>query len=297
MICTPPTEPASDDVPTVVVEVVRLTHCFRFAAKPVLHDVGFVAGSGESIAVIGRNGAGKSTLLDLLVGKQRPRGGSITVFGLPPVLASPKLGHKLVYYSGDQEIYRFITPRQLGRFLGKFYSHWESWSYERMLGDLAVPVDSKLGQLSSGERAKTLLAAAIAARPSLMIMDEPFEGIDSRSRTLLYRLFKEQAKRGATLLFSAHRHEDVEQTATRVLALHDGMIAVDSSLADLSTRYRLRRGNDGGTLVYKITSMEPEMTEELLLSSLEECPVEEAALSVQQLIAAIGGGRRKESDE
>jgi len=280
----------------IIVEVVHLTHRFRSTAKPVLGDVGFAAGSGESIAVIGRNGAGKSTLLDLLVGKQRPRGGTVRVFGQSPVFASRELSEKLVYYSGDQEVYRFITPRQLGRFLGEFYARWEHGSYETILADLAVPVNSRLGQLSSGERAKTLMAAAIAAQPQLMIMDEPFEGIDTRSRTILYRLFKAQMERGTTLLFSAHRHEDVEQTATRVLALYDGAIALDSPLGDLPTRYRVRRRNDGGTQVFETAPMHPEMAGRLRFTSAEESPAEETALSVQHLITAVGG-KRKKSDE
>jgi ABC-2 type transport system ATP-binding protein len=278
----------------IIVEVTHLTHRFRFAANPVLTEVGFVAKTGESIAIVGRNGAGKTTLLDLLVGKQRARSGTITVFGCSPFLISEELNQKLAYYSGDQDLYRFLTPRQLGRFLREFYSHWEHESYEAMLGDLAVPVDSRLGQLSTGERAKTLQAAAIAARPGLLVLDEPFEGIDSRSRTILYRLLREQTERGATLFFSAHRQEDVERTATRVIALHDGAVALDSPLGGLATRYRLRRGNDGGTQVFEVASMQPET---LRFASTEECPVEEDALSVQHLIAAIGGGKRKKSDE
>jgi ABC-2 type transport system ATP-binding protein len=192
--------------------------------------------AGSVFALVGHNGAGKTTLIKLLMNILVPTAGTSMVLDLPSTSLTGAAFERIGYVSENQDLPTWMTVRQFLDYLAPFYPHWH-------LGDLVtkldLPLDRKLKNLSRGMLMKAALASVLAFSPALIVMDEPFSGLDPLVRDeLIEALIAHIKATGATVLISSHDLAEIEAFATHIGFLHQGTFLFNEELSTLSARFR-----------------------------------------------------------
>jgi ABC-2 type transport system ATP-binding protein len=226
---------------TPAVEVRQLAK--RFGGTEALAPLDLIVPRGAIFALVGHNSAGKTTLIKLLLNIIQPTSGSATILGESAAALTGALFTRIGYISENQEMPEWMTVQGFMDYLRPFYPTWDDTN---LLADLDLPSDRKLKHLSRGMRMKTALASILAFRPPLIVMDEPFSGLDPLVRdelieTLLDRINDDgdfANDTGTTILISSHDLAEVESFATHVAFLHQGKLLFAEPMAALTARFR-----------------------------------------------------------
>ena len=213
-----------------------------FGRTEALAPLDLVVPRGAIFALVGHNGAGKTTLIKLLLNILRPTSGSVTVLGESAAKLNSASFTRIGYVSENQEMPDWMTVQGFMDYLRPFYPTWDDTN---LLADLDLPPDRKLKHLSRGMRMKAAVASVLAFRPSLILMDEPFSGLDPLVRdelieALLDRMNddRDPTDGGTTILISSHDLAEVETFATHVAFLHQGRLLFAEPMATLTARFR-----------------------------------------------------------
>jgi ABC-2 type transport system ATP-binding protein len=214
-----------------------------FGHTEALAPLDLVVPRGSVFALVGHNGAGKTTLIKLLLNILRPTHGAATILGESTTALTGESFTHIGYVSENQELPDWMTVQAMMDYLRPFYP---TWNEANLLADLDLPPDRKLKQLSRGMRMKAALASVLAFRPPLIVMDEPFSGLDPLVRdelikALLDRMsdeYEADPDSGLTILISSHDLAEVESFATHVAFLHRGKLLFAESMATLTARFR-----------------------------------------------------------
>ncbi len=210
----------------------------RYTGIPVVSDVSFIAAASEVTGYLGPNGSGKSTTLKMITGLIEPSEGEILFNGVP--IMRNRIAHKqrLGYVPEEPHLYPHLTGAEYLEMVGQLrgipdreVAH-KTAGFLRLLGltgDRDVPISS----YSKGMRQKILLAAALLHNPDLVLLDEPFSGLDVNSALVLRGLIRELAARGKVVVFSSHELDTVERVSSRIVILHKGRIVANDSIEQL----------------------------------------------------------------
>jgi ABC-2 type transport system ATP-binding protein len=209
----------------------------RFGRHGALNGLDLSVPEGSAYALIGSNGAGKTTTIKLLVNIITPTEGRAMILGADSRAMSPTLLAQIGYVSENQELPGYMTVRAYLDYLRPLYPNWDRDLEWQVVHDLHLPPDRKIADLSHGMRMKMALACALPFRPKLLILDEPFSGLDPLARDE----FIEGVLRHAgemTILISSHELSEVESFATHVGFVEDGRMLFQESLEALQARLR-----------------------------------------------------------
>jgi ABC-2 type transport system ATP-binding protein len=202
--------------------------------REVLHDVSFDLPPGRITGLIGPSGGGKTTLMRALVGVQRRVRGELTVLGM--AAGSPALRRRLGYGTQTQAAYEDLSVaenlRYFAALVGATRGHVDQL-LARM--DLEAAAGQLVRSLSGGQRSRLSLAMALLGEPELLLLDEPTVGLDPVLRERLWRLFRELAGAGATLLVSSHVMDEAAR-CDELLLIRDGRVLVQSTPEQLAKR-------------------------------------------------------------
>ncbi|WP_260703199.1 ABC transporter ATP-binding protein [Edaphobacter flagellatus] len=189
---------------------------------------------------LGRNGAGKSSTIKMLLGMVAPTSGSGTVLGhrISDPRESIEIRRKIAYVGEDKGLYGYMTVAQLIRFTRSFYTDWQPAIEKKLLAEYRLPSDRKVKALSKGMRTKLALLLALSRRPSLLILDEPTEGLDPVSIEELLQTLVSAPANGTTVFFSSHQLSEVERIADDILMIDRGVTVLDMSLEQIRENYR-----------------------------------------------------------
>ena len=205
-----------------------------YGAQRVLNDLGLSVGEGEVFGFLGRNGAGKSTAIRILMGITRADAGQVRVFGQSPVADVIEVRRRIGYVAQEQNMYPWMTPRVLARFVRGFYPRWDAARWERLTSNFELPPKRRIGTFSGGMKAKLALSLALATRPDLLILDEPTAGMDPVARREFVDLVREHTRReGATTFFSTHLVDEIEAVADRIGIVEGGRTVYEGRLEPL----------------------------------------------------------------
>jgi ABC-2 type transport system ATP-binding protein len=212
----------------------------RFAGIPAVADVSFMARAGEVTGYLGPNGSGKSTTMKMITGLLKPTEGEVRFAGesidRDPIRYKQRMG----YVPEEPYLYTHLSGMEYLVMVAQLRGLPDKTAKERidgmlhlfmLHGDRDVPISS----YSKGMRQKVLLSAALMHNPELILLDEPFSGLDVGSALILRSLIQELAARGKVVLFSSHELETVERICEHVVILHRGKIVADDSIAHLRT--------------------------------------------------------------
>ena len=185
-------------------------------------------------SLVGPNGAGKTTLMNLMCGLLRPTRGKVTVLGIPTDQPD-KLFRKVGYCSQFDSFPRGLTGREfISSFLmvSGFARREADELTERALDrvELLPAADRKIGAYSKGMRQRVRLAQAIAHQPSVLILDEPLNGLDPMVRAETIALFKQLAADGLHLIISSHILHEVDMMSDRVVLLNNGYVVAEGAI-------------------------------------------------------------------
>jgi ABC-2 type transport system ATP-binding protein len=210
----------------------------RYPGVAAVRDVSFVARAGEVTGYLGPNGSGKSTTLKMITGLIEPSEGEILFRGEPIDRDRIRYRQRLGYVPEEPHLYPHLTGAEYLEMVGELRGLPKQQLAEKIDGflrllslyeDRYVPISS----YSKGMRHKVLLAAALLHNPELVLLDEPFSGLDVNSALVLRDLIHELAGRGKVVLFSSHELETVERVCSRVVILHKGRVVANDSIAQL----------------------------------------------------------------
>ncbi|HEX4167265.1 MAG TPA: ABC transporter ATP-binding protein [Bryobacteraceae bacterium] len=210
----------------------------RFSGVVAVDNVSFAARPGEVTGYLGPNGSGKSTTMKMITGLIQPTSGEILFEGerieRDPIAYKQRLG----YVPEEPYLYAHLTGLEYLTMVTQLRNLPARSSAVRVHGLLRLlslegDRHSPLSAYSKGMRQKILLAGALLHDPELILLDEPFSGLDVSSAMVLRSLIQELAARGKTVLFSSHDLETVERVSSRVVILHHGKIVADDSIEHL----------------------------------------------------------------
>jgi ABC-2 type transport system ATP-binding protein len=206
-----------------------------FGRRTVVDDVSFAVKPGEIFGFLGPNGSGKTTTIRMALGIIRPDSGEVSVLGSNPELSVLRQVGYLPEEAGLPPRARvFDTIRYLGRLKGLTRAEAESRA-EELLNRVGLYEHrlAKVGTLSQGMKQMIQFVVAIAHRPSLLIFDEPFAGLDPLNVKLMKEILSEYQKAGATIVFSTHIMSDVEEMCERIALISDGALLLFGDLGDI----------------------------------------------------------------
>jgi ABC-2 type transport system ATP-binding protein len=209
----------------------------RFRGTVAVDGLNLSVTEGSVFALIGANGAGKTTAIKVLMNIHQPTSGSAEALGTDSRKLSPREFQQIGYVSENQEMPEWMTVGYFLAYLKPFYPTWDDARAEELLRQFELPRDRKLKHLSRGMKMKAALASSLAYRPKLIVLDEPFTGLDPLVRDEFIEGLLESASE-ATILISSHDLAEIESFASHVGYLDRGKLQFSEEMTALSARFR-----------------------------------------------------------
>jgi ABC-2 type transport system ATP-binding protein len=218
---------AQAPLPVTAAPAIELVNAARWYGNVVaVNDVSFSLGPGVT-GLLGPNGAGKTTLLHMLAGFLAPSAGTVKVMGRSPS-RDPSVYRQIGLVPEREAVYSFLTGFEYVRFNARLQGLHDANQAARdaihRVG-LDDAMDRPIGTYSKGMRQRVKVAGALVHDPQVLLLDEPFNGMDPRQRLAMMDLLGEMAAEGRTILFSSHILEEVERVGSEILVMVAGRLA------------------------------------------------------------------------
>jgi ABC-2 type transport system ATP-binding protein len=291
---------------TNAIETFDLTR--RFGRTEAVKSLQLRVPTGCVFAILGPNGAGKTTTLKLLMNLMRATRGTASVLGVD----TRRLGHnefqRIGYVSENQRLPDWMTPGELFDFCRPFYPKWDDNLRQKLESDLSLSSRAPLRTLSRGTRMKAALLASLAYRPDLVVLDEPFTGLDPVVRDELVRgLLEVSGDRPLTVVVSSHDIDEVERLADWIGFMRDGQLEFAEPVSALLGRFRLvevvssgdapaimprdpnwlSQGSAGRTLRFVDTSHNESDSPSRISEAFPSCEIRIAPMSLRDIFIAL----------
>ena len=214
-----------------VIEVDKLN--LRYGDFQAVKDLSFHVERGELYALLGTNGAGKTSALEIIEGHRKASSGTVRVFGKSPTdrrAVRPATGIMLQESGFSPDLTVAESVRLIGRLSGR------SDTVDRVLGliDLTRKAETRVSQLSGGEKRRLDFATAVYGRPELIFLDEPTTGLDIQSRDALWDAVEQLREDGSTVVLTTHYLEEAQQRADRIGLMHRGTLRHEGTVSELT---------------------------------------------------------------
>ena len=214
---------------------IRNLHFGYSRKRPLFQNLDLTLERGHIYGLLGKNGAGKSTLLKNMVGLAFPDGGTCEVLGQPAARRLPAVLADLFFL--PEEIYvPAVTAAKFVAQTAGFYPRFDHDALAHYLSEFEVPAHAVLPALSFGQQKKFMIAFALAANTSLLVMDEPTNGLDIPSKAQFRKLLATALTEERCLIISTHQVRDLESLSDTVLVLHGQRIVLNADLGELGER-------------------------------------------------------------
>jgi ABC-2 type transport system ATP-binding protein len=212
--------------------------CKYYSGIPVVNDVSFCARAGEVTGYLGPNGSGKTTTMKIVTGLIEMTLGQVLFQG--KLIQDDLIGYKrrMGYVPEEPYLYHHLSGQEYLTMVSQLRNLPQREALERIEGLLRMLAlyddrHASISGYSKGMRQKILIAAAIMHNPDLVLLDEPFSGLDVGSALVLRSLIQELAARGKVVVFSSHELDTVERVCSHVVILHRGKVLADDSIENL----------------------------------------------------------------
>jgi heme exporter protein A len=202
----------------------------EFGWTPVLKGVSLTIEEGEYVALMGSNGAGKTTLLRMVAGLSAPTSGSVSIAGVDMRRAGPGLRRRVGFVSHESLLYPDLTGRENLMFQATLFGIADPERVVKVMSellDLDPILDRPAGVLSRGNRQRLTLARALMYGPRILLLDEPFTGLDEESAVRLLAILDQLVATGHTVIMTTHDRLVAESGPRRLVVLADGRVSVD----------------------------------------------------------------------
>jgi ABC-2 type transport system ATP-binding protein len=211
----------------------------HFGGLRALSLASFKVEPGSITALLGPNGVGKSTVLKICANLLRPTSGEARVLGKLSTRLGPDDFRRLGYVAEGMELPGWMS---VGRFLDwcrPLYPNWDTALEKKLLEEFGLPLERKLKHLSRGERMKAALVSVLSYRPEMLLLDEPFSGLDPLVRDqFLGGVLELAGQEGWSVLISSHDLQEIDTLVDQVIFLQQGKIVLDEASDSLISRHR-----------------------------------------------------------
>ena len=208
-----------------------------FGRTLAVGSVNLVVPEGAIYALVGANGAGKTTLIKLLMNIYRPTAGRAQVLGIDSQRLAGRAFERIAYVSENQELPEGMTAGEMMDYFRAFYPTWDRALEKELIRQFDLPLGRKLKHLSRGMKMKASFASSLAYRPPLIVLDEPFSGLDPLVRDELIECLLYRAPE-TTIFLSSHDLAEIESFASHVGFLEQGNLLFSEEMSVLSERFR-----------------------------------------------------------
>ncbi len=218
----------------------------RYGQTVAVQDLSFEIHAGELFGFVGRNGAGKTTTMRVVLGVLAPDAGVVRWLGVPLSFAARR---RIGYMPEERGLYPKMHVAEQLAYLGELHGMTDGAARAAALGwlerfGLAERRDAELQALSLGNQQRVQLAAALVFGPDVLVLDEPFAGLDPVAVDVMADVLRERADAGVPVIFSSHELELVERLCDRVGIIDHGRLVACGSVAELRAGGRERRWLD-----------------------------------------------------
>jgi ABC-2 type transport system ATP-binding protein len=224
--------------------IVELDHIRKaYDTKIAVEGLSLTIQPGTMFGLLGPNGSGKSSSIRMMIGITRPDSGTVRLFDKPFHRDALK---RIGYLPEERGLYKKMKVLDQLVFLGQLHGLTGSLATERAKAwcermQIADVMDKKTEELSKGMQQKIQFIAALLHEPDLIIMDEPFSGLDPVNATLLMDTLLDLRKQGKAILFSTHRMDQVEKLCDEIAIIYQGRIVLEGSMKAIKSRYPANR--------------------------------------------------------
>ncbi|SFL56580.1 ABC-2 type transport system ATP-binding protein [Paenibacillus sp. 1_12] len=199
--------------------------------KEILQEVTFSLEKGRIAGLLGPNGAGKSTLLSICSGLTEPTSGSVRIFGQP---AGTETLRSIAVLPDRGKLPGWLTAGEWLHFAGQIYPDWDSDRESQLVQSLRIDLGTRISAQSRGEEARLQLVSCLARTSPLILLDEPFTGVDMISREqIASSVVADLADGNRTFLIATHDIREMEQLFDRIIMIGNGRIAADHDVDSL----------------------------------------------------------------
>ncbi len=220
-----------------VIEFEQLSR--HFGRTEAVRDLTFGVPQGSIYAFLGPNGAGKTTTIKVLMNLLDPSGGRAAVFGRDSIQLQPADLARIGYVSENQVLPEWMTPEQLLAFCKPLYPTWDDGLCGRLLRMFDLPPHRKIRTFSRGMKMKVAMVAALTYRPRLLVLDEPFSGLDPLVRDeIIEGMLELSGEEEWTIFVSSHDLSEIENLADHVGFIREGRLVLSEALGSLQERFR-----------------------------------------------------------
>jgi ABC-2 type transport system ATP-binding protein len=224
--------------------IVELQHVRKaYDTKIAVADLSFKIEPGSMFGLLGPNGSGKTSSIRMMIGITVPDSGTVTLFDQPFTRAHLS---RIGYLPEERGLYKKMKVMDQLIFLGQLHGldattaskRAHTWC-EKM--EITEAIHKKTEELSKGMQQKIQFIAALLHEPDLIVMDEPFSGLDPVNATLLQDTLVDLRKQGRTILFSTHRMDQVEKLCDNICLIHNSRLVLSGSMREIKSRYPANR--------------------------------------------------------
>ena len=214
-----------------MVNISNLT--FSYGKQKLFDNISLELKTGRIYGLLGKNGSGKSTLLKSIIGLVFPKSGTCEVNGLASKNRNPKFLQEVFFLPEDVYLPP-VTAQQYGVSTGCFYPKFDSNHYFKLLHLFNINDAKKITDLSFGQQKKVMIAFGIATNTSLLIMDEPTNGLDIPSKNQFRKVIASSLSENRCIVISTHQVRDLDDLIDTILILNERQIMLNKSIDEIS---------------------------------------------------------------
>ena len=213
---------------------VRHLH-FGYPKKPVFKDLSLELKPGFIYGLLGKNGTGKSTLLRNIAGLLFPREGEIEVMGFVPGKRTPAFLQEV--FMVPEEFHMPDVPLEhLEKHYAPFYPRFNKEQFRSYINEFNIPIEGSLQNMSYGQKKKVLISLGLATNTSVLLMDEPTNGLDIMSKSQFRKVMAGALNENKCVIISTHQVKDLENLIDRITIIDEGRILFDQSIDNISRK-------------------------------------------------------------
>jgi len=219
-----------------MIEIRNLTFSYN-KNNSIFTDIDLTITAGNIYGLLGENGVGKTTLLRLVCGLLFPNSGTVKTFDEESKKRLPEMLEKIYYLPEILDIPN-IKTKEYGNIYGALYPNFKQESFEYYLDKFSIDATKKMKDFSHGQQKKSMIAFALACKTSLLLMDEPTNGLDIPSKSIFRQLLAEAINSDTTFIISTHQVRDLENLIDPIIILEHNKILLNNTVEEITKKLK-----------------------------------------------------------